>query len=380
MTPSENQKKNLDIEVLRAYAIVITFVAHLGLLNPAWYKWTTYFWLGGGVDLFFCISGFLITSSLMNAINKQNGFLPFAGSFWTRRLFRLWPAAILWATITLVISLYFEVSRTFGSQENMINSWIFGMLNIQNLYIWVVGDSANSTPLWHYWSLSLEEQFYIILPIVLFLSPNRRILIIPVLAAAVYQSTQIRPWGTLLWFIRSDALLYGTFIALIWHYYPQRIAPIFSSKNKKFLQIALLVCAPLPIITAKISWSPYYMGLVAITSSMVILLCSANMNLTGTNSRWRTLAIYIGSRSYSIYLVHNPIFAIVREAFMKSGYTDLTLETDRIVAAITAFLLTGIFAEISYRIVETPLRNYGARLSTAKFKGVAANPAVRLAE
>jgi peptidoglycan/LPS O-acetylase OafA/YrhL len=53
---------------------------------------------------------------------------------------------------------------------------------------------------------------------------------------------------------------------------------------------------------------------------------------------------------------------------MKSGYTDLTLETDRIVAAVTALILTGVFAEISYRMIETPLRTYGARLSKAKFK------------
>lgn len=327
------------------------------------------------MDLFFCISGFLITSSLLKASNPQVSFLNFAGSFWTRRVFRLWPAAILWATITLGISFAFDVSRTFGSQENMTSSWLSGILNIQNFYIWTIGNSAKSTPLWHYWSLSLEEQFYLLLPIILLLVPNRKLLIIPLLAAAVYQSTQIRPWGTLLWFVRSDALLYGTFIALIWHYYPQRIALLFPSNRKIPLQIALLACIPLPIITAKISWSPYYMGLVAITSSLVVLLCSANMNLTGSNGRFRNLAIYIGSRSYSIYLVHNPILAIVREAFMKSGYTDLTLEQDRIIAAATALVLTGIFAEISYRLVETPLRAYGIQVSKARFKRTLTIPA-----
>ncbi|WP_223535167.1 MULTISPECIES: acyltransferase family protein [unclassified Pseudomonas] len=370
MTPSVSETKNLDIEVLRAYAIAITFVAHLGLLNPDWFKWTTYFWLGGGVDLFFCISGFLITTSLIKALNQQDQFLRFAGSFWTRRLFRLWPAAIFWSTITLAISFTFDVSRTFGSQENMVNSWTFGMLNIQNIYIWYTKNSNSVTPLWHYWSLSLEEQFYVILPIILFFVPNRKLLIIPFLAVAIYHSTQIRPWGTLLWFIRSDALLYGTLIALAWHYYPQRISSIFSANKKKTLQLALLICIPLPIITAKIGWTPYYMGLVAITSSLVVLLCSGNLNLTGSHGRLRKIAIYIGSRSYSIYLVHNPIFAIVREICLQSGYTDLTLETDKIFAVLIALVLTGVTAEFSYQFVETPLRNYGSQLSKAKFKRV----------
>ncbi|WP_413794639.1 MULTISPECIES: acyltransferase family protein [unclassified Pseudomonas] len=375
MISSNNEQKNLDIEVLRAYAIIITFVAHLGRLNPAWYKWTTYFWLGGGVDLFFCISGYLITSSLLKAANQQVSFLYFAGSFWIRRLFRLWPAAILWATIALATSFTFDISRTFNSQENMINSWLFGMLNIQNLYIWSVGSSVHSTPLWHYWSLSLEEQFYLLLPITLFLVTNRKLLIIPFLAAAIYQSLQIRPWGTLLWFVRSDALLYGTLIALIWHYYPRQISLFFSGNKKTLLQIALLICIPLPIITAKISWSPYYMGLVAITSSLVVLLCSANINLTGPNGKLRKFAIYIGSRSYSIYLVHNPILAIVREAFIESGYTDLTQELHRIVAAAVALILTGLFAETSYRLVETPLRAYGVRVSKERLKRPITPPA-----
>lgn len=250
----------------------------------------------------------------------------------------------------------------------MFHSWIFGMLNIQNLYIWTVADTPSVTPLWHYWSLSLEEQFYVILPIILFLTPNRKLLIIPVLIAAVYQSVQIRPWGSLLWFIRSDALLYGALIALIWHYYPQRMAMLFSNNKKTLLQVALLICIPLPIITARISWSPYFMGFVAMTSSLVVLLCSASMNLTGANGTFRKLAIYIGSRSYSIYLIHYPMFGVVREAFLKSGYTDLTQEADMIVAVVTALILTCLLAEFSYRKIETPLRTYGARLSKTNFK------------
>lgn len=364
MTAQHSSPKNLDIEVLRAYAISITLVAHLGVLHPDWYSWTSYFWLGGGVDLFFAISGFLITATLLKAFSTGQSFRIIAGTFWVRRLFRLWPAALTWSTLTLLLTLGFDVSRTFGPEQAMFESWLYGVLNLQNLHIWSVGNSGGvATPLWHYWSLSLEEQFYLLLPMVLALVTNRKTLIIPVIMIALYQSIQIRPWGTLLWFIRSDALLLGVASALAWHYYADRLSSWFTALGKKTVTVIFVLSLPLPVVLANASWSSFYMGLVAISAGAVVFIASANSNLSEPAGRVQELMIYLGSRSYSIYLIHNPMFALTRELCLHSGLTDLTSTAARLGALALALAMTLLLAECSLRIIENPLRQFGATLS-----------------
>ncbi|MDH4581364.1 acyltransferase [Pseudomonas sp. BN415] len=355
--------KNRDIECFRAYAVIITFIAHLWVINPSWQAWTTYFWLGGGVDLFFCISGFLITTSLLGDIDAHESFRSFALPFWVRRAFRLWPAAIFWATATLLVSALFDVSGTLGSREDVSFSWLFGTLNVANLYLWWLNDPERVTPLWHYWSLSLEEQFYILVPLVLFLRPRRSLLVALMVLFAVYQSTAIRPWGSLLWFVRSDALLYGVLIAMAWHFHPKTMTRGFAACRKGVWQSLLLVLLPLPVLLAREALSPYYMGWVAISSAALVLLVSGNADLTGGSSWLRRLAIYIGARSYSIYLVHYPVLALVREAILATSLTDLSRVEDQVIAAMLAAITTIALAEFSYRFIETPLRVKGRHIA-----------------
>ncbi len=366
MSKVEHHEKNLDIEVLRAYAITITVIAHLGLLVPEWYRWTTYFWLGGGVDLFFCISGFLITGSLLNAFERQHSFAALAASFWIRRVFRLWPAALFWSTLTLLLTLLFDLSRTFGPPDAMLKSWFFGLLNLQNLYIWQVAaivDPNPATPLWHYWSLSLEEQFYFILPLVLFIAARGRFLIYLAIVLALYQAIQIRPWGSLAWFTRSDALLLGTALGLSWHYHRAVLEKLAQQVGARRLGYLMLSCLSLPVLLSKPSFSPYFMGLVAISSSLVVFFASFDLNLLGQHGLFRTVAVYIGARSYSIYLIHYPVLGFVREICLSLGITDLVSEFHRMLALAGALILTLILAEFSFRFVETPLRNKGVALA-----------------
>jgi peptidoglycan/LPS O-acetylase OafA/YrhL len=109
--------KNLDIEVLRAVAVLMILVDHIKLLAP-WPGATdmvhTITSLWGGVDVFFAISGFVITSMFLRQPPAVS-FVAFAVPFWIRRVYRIWPSALLWLAVMVLSALFFNRSGAFGS-------------------------------------------------------------------------------------------------------------------------------------------------------------------------------------------------------------------------------------------------------------------------
>lgn len=357
--------KNLDIEALRGYAIAITVVAHLGTIIPEWHRWLNFFWLGGGVDLFFCISGFLITTSLLELLEGKNSFWSYARVFWIRRIFRLWPAALFWSTLVLVISANFDLARIIGEHRLVVNSWLYGVLNLENFYIVVcTGTDPNcrGTPIWHYWSLALEEQFYFILPFVLYFTPRKQWLILLCLLLAIWQATNIRTWGTLLWFTRSDAILYGTAMALGWRYYSRMLRWALTSWPRWCYQSLVAVFALFLLVCARNDITPYYHGLVAATAGALVFIVSLNRNVITPGPGAKACAAYLGSRSYSLYLVHLPVFYLIR-GLLGTDQPDLTWELFRILAGISGVAVALLCAEVSFRLIESPLRLFGRRLA-----------------
>jgi peptidoglycan/LPS O-acetylase OafA/YrhL len=354
--------KNLSIEVLRAYAIAITIAAHIYVLSPTQLTFGQRYWLGGGVDLFFCISGFLITGSLLKR-DRAPGLRIYLKGFLVRRCMRLMPAAIVCSTLTLIVSQTFVIEDVFGPHEAVLESWFWGVLNLENLYIWLLNQPAPPTPLWHYWSLSLEEQFYLILAVALFFTKDRRWLIVPFLAFAVFQTTKIRPWGTFLWFTRSDALLYGSLLALVMHYYwkPEKLA--FSMGQKKAASWLFLVLLPFPVVLSQPALSPYYMGWVAMAASMLVALSVTQLPVI-PRGKFLEVALYIGSRSYSIYLFHNPIICLFQKVATQPALQSLMAGYGLYVLILLTILTTLGVSELSYRYIETPFRVAGQRWSS----------------
>lgn len=152
------QNKDLRIEFLRVFAILLTLFSHISVINPDYEEITTTRYFGGGVFLFFVIAGFLITNSFINFYNLSHKF-KYIKIYLIKRIFRLLPSAFIVSTVTYIVAKFFGISY--------LNSYIFSILNIQNLHIYhcvrsVVECSVD--PLWHYWSLSAEEQFFLIAP------------------------------------------------------------------------------------------------------------------------------------------------------------------------------------------------------------------------
>lgn len=361
--------KNTDIEALRAYAIGITFVAHLHGLVPAWGPALTVFWLGGGVDLFFAVSGFLIVQALMRSLDENPPFATFAVRFWVRRIFRLWPAALFWSTVFALLFVFVIWRGDPALQGFMFKSWLFATLNLENLYIWACassGATCRETPLWHYWSLSLEEQFYAVMPLLLFAVRRRHLLVLPLLALAAAQSFTVRPWGELLWFIRTDALMYGIVVALLWDSYGETMRRLFAAIPRFAWQAILAAAALALVFLSAPAVSPLFMGFVAMSAGVIVLVTSADRNLITAHPTVRRAALYLGSRSYSIYLVHNPVISIAHAALFRSGWLDVSQVPHQIAAVLAAIGATLLLAEFSVRVIEDPLRRLGRQLTSGK--------------
>jgi peptidoglycan/LPS O-acetylase OafA/YrhL len=109
-TTHKKLTKNADIEALRALAIVLVVFAHIAvILSPLSAYWIVLanFRFGYGVDIFFCVSGFIITKSIANEIPKTRNLqdiLGFVVPFWIRRFWRLMPSALFWIAVSLLLS------------------------------------------------------------------------------------------------------------------------------------------------------------------------------------------------------------------------------------------------------------------------------------
>lgn len=299
------KNKNIEIQSLRGYAILITIFAHLGALLPHAEPYLVYFWLGGGVDLFFCISGFVIARGLFE--REESSFFGFYLPFLIKRVFRLWPAAIFWSLVVLLLSLLFNERGSFDTFENnlfmAVAAW-FQVVNFKMIFslYYDFSQVVIASPLRIYWSLSLEEQFYLVFPVLLFFLGNRKIAILA-LFLAVVQLFLYRPWPSPLWFFRTDAICLGVLIAWL-HFkgYTIHVAPLFLSSTVIRRISSLSLCVLLFVVAKKeIIW--FYNGLVVLVAGVLVFVASFDKGYFVKHGLFRKLMGYIGERSYSMY--HN---------------------------------------------------------------------------
>src|SRR5262249_14860706 len=154
----------------------MVMMAHMWIVAPQFSEWRKFYFIEGGVDLFFGISGFIIVTRLLPV---SGSFRSFALPFWIRRVFRLWPAAMFWALVTTIFAAALDPDGRLGSPLGFAATALFASLNIANLQAadcagnGVLFPCDNGAALGHYWSLSLEEQFYWVIPFVLYFCPRK---------------------------------------------------------------------------------------------------------------------------------------------------------------------------------------------------------------
>jgi peptidoglycan/LPS O-acetylase OafA/YrhL len=338
----KNLKYRADIDGLRAVAVIGVLLFHTGLSFPGGFV---------GVDIFFVISGFLITSVILKAQQEDRfSMLEFLG----RRIRRLMPAALAMTAVTMVFGFWLLIPKDYDA---MAESAIAQMAIASNLYfansLNYFSGPAELMPLLHTWSLAVEEQFYLIFPLLLIfcrkLSRNRLCIVLALFAAVSFGlnlwATQTYP--TVSFFIlptRAWEMLLGALLIFL---------PSIKPTQRKVAEVGSLTAfAVILFVFFTYDKTTLFPGAAALWP------CLATAALIYYNNPIKSKTIlrsflehpgltYIGKISYSLYLWHWPIVVYIR--YMNHLELNLPL-------SILVLLLSFAAGAASYHFIETPFR------------------------
>jgi peptidoglycan/LPS O-acetylase OafA/YrhL len=362
-------KKISDIEVLRGIAVIFVCIEHLNMNLIRWgsvilsdfFSWTG---MWSGVDLFFVISGFVIARDLIprlqDGTSKQD-FYKIAVPFWIRRIWRLVPSAWLWLAVILVCSVFFNNSGAWGSFRANLEGGVAAILNVANLRTWMVYGEYEVGATFPYWSLSLEEQFYLIFPFLIFFSGKK----LPYILVALVVLQLVVPRLPLAIILRTDALALGVLIALfekseIRSYFN----PSFLSKSTYQYPFIFLLIVCLAVVGGEDIHIPLEFSLVAGISAILVFIASFDRSYILKDGFLKVFLVWIGARSYAIYLIHIPAYFATREIWYRLEPPNTVFDGSYTLEFfITATLLIVVFAELNFRLIETPLRRHGANIA-----------------
>jgi peptidoglycan/LPS O-acetylase OafA/YrhL len=358
-----------DIEILRAVAVFGVILQHINgnfLPKNSSGSLLSGFFTGGwvGVDLFFAISGFVIARSFLpRAFDSASkvSYRAIAYQFWFRRLFRLAPSAWLWLLIILALCVGYNQSGVFGSLEANLYWTLSGVLNFSNyLFIQYFGVAKPGVS-FVYWSLSLEEQFYLCFPVVVWLF-KRRLAAFLVVLVIVQIFSQRGLYGMM---FRTDAIALGVLIAIVAANHPLNLLRTVCSGWQGRLIAFVLLGLLFWLGTFRQSELPWQIGLVALVSALLVLCCSGQRDVLAGRGRVSLGFLWIGKRSYAMYLIHIPAMFFLRETAYR---LQLDITEHALASSLLVVLLTVVLADINYRWVEMPLRLRGNALA-ARFFG-----------
>ncbi|XAH25976.1 acyltransferase [Xylophilus sp. GW821-FHT01B05] len=357
-----------EVDNLRAVAIVMTLVAHLGFFTHEKNDWYAYaiqniaqFW--GGVDLFFVISGFVISKQLHALLRIGDGWSANANGlkiFFVKRFFRIFPQAFFWAAVVLFFSWYFQGIGKFGDFSKVVWHFFASAFSVENIYL-----TFDVTPqLSIYWSLSIEEQFYIIFPMLLIFLSKKRVLAV-LLAAAVFQLLLPRPvdQSKIIFMVRYDALILGCFIYL-WtltsHYLNLRKRLANNSKTLFAGQVLLLLAVMAIPVHMRGVWC--MVGVLDICCCLIVAISVLQLRAFEFRSLAGKVFGYLGTRSYAIYLCHIPVAFLILsvDSLLGTRWAPQKIMDYQIFGTI---ILVFFAAEMSYQLIEKPLRKRGRVLA-----------------
>ncbi len=330
------------LDGLRTVAVYAVLLFHTG------HPWA----LGGfiGVDLFFVLSGFLVTSVLLSEIDRTGRLK--VGMFYTRRVRRLLPAAVVAIVATCAV---FVLISPVTDRVDLVDDAQSALLWFANWHF--LGESGDyfatdvdRSPFLHFWSLAIEEQFYVVFPVVLLvlMKAGRRraitvlgLLLLASVAAQLYWAQADATHA----YYGTDARIYqplaGAVLALGVHRLPRGGGRRWATAAAVGLVLFLFLSSGL------LDVAPSWRGLGATLAAVAVI---ASVSVADASLVARALSqpvlVFLGKISYGTYLWHWPVILALEEVLATSP---------RVIAVLTVALSTGL-AAVSYEVLEKPIR------------------------
>jgi peptidoglycan/LPS O-acetylase OafA/YrhL len=336
-----NNKYRTDIDGLRAFAVIAVLLYHSGIPG----------FEGGfiGVDIFFVISGFLISNTLLKNIDNTEFFLK---DFYIRRIRRIIPPLFVIKIFVITVGVCIYDSKTFEALgKSVISSSIF----LSNVYFWRTTGYFESevykNPLIHTWSLSLEEQFYLLFPLFLILINKYfktklvTIIILLITSSFIINLFGVKYYPSATYYLlptRVWELLIGTILSF-------KILP--SSNNKIVKNTLFTIGISLLISSVNLinehTMFPGYIVLLPILGVSIIIQNGINYTSSFQSILKTKIFIFIGKISYHLYLWHWPIISFYK-------YLKVTAWTND--DGFICILITLIMAYLTWRTIELPIK------------------------
>jgi peptidoglycan/LPS O-acetylase OafA/YrhL len=367
----QNFRHRPEVDGLRALAVGAVVLFHAGLGLPGGYV---------GVDVFFVISGFLITSLILRDLENDRFSLV---EFWERRARRIVPAAAVMVLATLAAGWFLLLPSDY---VELAKSAIAQTFFAANVFFWRSSDyfsgAAEEMPLLHTWSLAVEEQFYLFVPLLLLVlfrwhRFRGRAMLVTIIGTALLTSLTLSIYavpripGAAFYLLPTRAweLLFGSLVAVFpgrsrsfssvhnviaWAGLAAIIVPFFAySAETPFPGLAAL---PICLGTAFFIWAAD--SRVAPTAADGNAAANGNATEQSRRPWWQRFpqattvlsyrpVVFVGLISYSLYLWHWPVLAFT---------TYWTLEPLPIAFRIGLVMLSLLLAVLSWRFIETPFR------------------------
>jgi len=328
-----------EIDGLRAVSVMGVILFHAGFGFPGGYI---------GVDVFFVISGYLITSIILRDIQTESFSLI---NFWVRRIRRIIPAVAVMVIIVLVLGCFLlDTHSLIGlSKSSFAQSFM-----LSNVYFWrdtgYFAEPANFKPLLHTWTLSVEEQFYIIFPFTILLAcrlfKNYVLLILSLAVLAslllcIYLTPHHQVGSFFLLPTRAWELLTGALLASSQNKikFTPRVAEITSFAGLVMIFLSMFLYDERTVFPGSKALLPVA-GAVAFIAG-----CKDRITLAGKILSIRPV-VFLGVISYSLYLWHWPLFSFAKHLFIN---VDFALN-------LTLIFISISLAFLSWKFVETPFR------------------------
>jgi peptidoglycan/LPS O-acetylase OafA/YrhL len=352
------------LDGLRGIAILlVVFLHNFGFMNYFFFGWL-------GVDLFFVLSGFLITDILLNSLGKPH----FLRNFYMRRVLRIFPLFYLVLIISLLILPHIKSLRLDVGYYSSNQLWLWTYL--QN-WLYIFKQPYGNKILLHTWSLAVEEQFYLLWPITILLIRRPKVLLgIALFVLLFVVSARYIIWtykiedlayASLYTFTRIDGLCIGSMLALL-----MRINPGFL---KKYTAAIVLLMAAVNFgfyfINNEHSFTLPYLAFAGYTTFAVLFGILVYEAVTGESKLIRVLLNnrvlkFFGKISYGMYVYHWPVYTLLFSFFrnMIAGRYILSYHLAELMSGILVTLIAVLISVGSYRYFEQPFLKLKHRYST----------------